>query len=65
LELSFRLIPRAPLQLELLLHRGKRGDLVRQVGSQLLGLFRLLLGLALLRSCPLEGDAVLLKLGLR
>jgi hypothetical protein len=59
------LLARAPLLLELLLHRGKRGVIVRQVGPQLLSLFGLLLGLPLPRLCPLEGGMVLLELGLR
>jgi hypothetical protein len=55
-------LARALLLPELFLHRGKRGDPARQVGSQLLSLLGPLLGLALPRPCPLEGGAVLLQL---
>jgi hypothetical protein len=63
LETSFHLLACALLLLELLLHRGEQGNTVCQVGPQLLGLFGLLLDLALLRPRPLEGCVVLLELG--
>jgi hypothetical protein len=63
LQPSFCLLACTPLLLELLLHRGERGNLVHLVGPQLLGLLGLLLGLALPRLRPLEGCAVLLELG--
>jgi hypothetical protein len=58
-------LTRAPLLATLLLHRSKRGDLLLQVSTQPLSLLGLLLGLSLPGLCPLEGGAVLLKLGLR
>jgi hypothetical protein len=58
LDPSFRLLARAPLLLELLLHRGERDNPVRQVGRQPLGLIGLLLSLALLRLRSLEDRAV-------
>jgi hypothetical protein len=64
LEPSFRPLARAPLLLELLLRCDKRGNPVRQVGPQLLGLHGLLLSLALPGLRSLEGCAVLLELGL-
>jgi hypothetical protein len=63
LELSLRMLARAPLLLELLLYHGEQGGLVRQVGTQPLSLLGFLLGLALPRLRPLEGCAVLLELG--
>jgi hypothetical protein len=60
---AVHLMTRAPLLPELFIHRGERGDLVRQTGPQLLGLPSLLLSLALLRPRPLEGCTVLLELG--
>jgi hypothetical protein len=65
LKLSLRLLARALLLTELLPHHGKRGGLVCQIGPQPLGLLGILLSLALPRSRPLEGGAVLLELGLR
>jgi hypothetical protein len=56
---------RVPVLAKLLLHRSERGDLLLQVSPQPLGLLGLLLGLSLPGPCPLEGGAVLLKLGLR
>jgi hypothetical protein len=64
LELSLHLMACALLLTELLPHRGKRSDLVRQIGPQPLGLLGLLLSLALPRLCPLEASAVLLELSL-
>jgi hypothetical protein len=68
LEPSFRLLARALLLLEralllleLPLCRGEGGIPLRQLDSQLLSLLGLLLGLALPRSCSLEGCAVLLE----
>jgi hypothetical protein len=61
---SLRLLTRAPLLAKLLLHRSERGGLLLQISTQPLGLFGLLLGLGLPGPCPLEGDMVLLKLGL-
>jgi hypothetical protein len=46
-ELPFCLLMCAPLLAKLLLHRGERGDLLLQVGTQLLGLLGLLLSLSL------------------
>jgi hypothetical protein len=63
LELSLHPLARALLLPELLLHHGKRGDLLNQVNSQLLSLLGLFLILALPRPRTLEGCAVLLELG--
>jgi hypothetical protein len=63
LELSVRLLACVPLPLKLLLHRGERGGLVCQAGPQLLGLLGPFLGLALPRSCSLEGSTALFELG--
>jgi hypothetical protein len=62
---SLRLLARALLLAELLPHRSKRGDLIRQVSSQPLGLLGFLLVLGLPRLRPLEGGAILLELSLR
>jgi hypothetical protein len=48
---------------KLLFHRGEGGSLVCQAGPQLLGLLGLLLSLAPLSPCSLEGRTVLLELG--
>jgi hypothetical protein len=63
LELSVRLLACVPLPLKLLLRRGERGGLVCQAGPQLLGLLGPFLGLALPRSCSLEGSTALFELG--
>jgi hypothetical protein len=64
LELSLCLLARMLLLLESLLCRREGGSLVCQGGPQLLGLLGLLLGLALLSTCTLEGRAVLLEPGM-
>jgi hypothetical protein len=64
LQLVLCLLMNAPLLAKLLLHRSERGDLLFQVSSQPLSLLGLLLGLGLSGPCPLDGGAVLLKLGL-
>jgi hypothetical protein len=63
LKLGLHLLACGLLLMELLLRRGKRGGLVRQGRPQPLGLLVLLLGLTLPSPRPLEGRAVLLKLG--
>jgi hypothetical protein len=65
LELSFRLLARAPLLVELLVHYSERRGLHLHGNAQLLGLLGLLLRLSLSGLCPLEGGTVLLQLSLR
>jgi hypothetical protein len=59
LEPTLHLLPRALLLAELLPHRSKRSDHLRQVSPQLLGLLGFLLGLGLPRPCPFKVGAVL------
>jgi hypothetical protein len=63
LELGLRLLARDLFLLELILHRGERGGLVRQAGPQLVRLPGLLFSPALPSSRSLKGRAVLLELG--
>jgi hypothetical protein len=65
LEPSLRLLARALLLEELVPHRSKRGDLIRQISPQPLDLLGFLLGLGLPGPCSLEGGAILLELSLR
>jgi hypothetical protein len=64
MEPSLHLLACTLLLAELLSHRSKRGDLIRQVSPQPLGLLGFLLGLCLPRPRPLQGGVVLLELSL-
>jgi hypothetical protein len=64
LELSLRLLACALLLAELLPHRNKQGDLIRQISPQPLSLLGFLLSLGLLGPSSLEGGAILLELSL-